>query len=407
MSIVSYAQNFEDVMLWRALKHIDRGFYIDVGAAWPDEHSVTMAFYQRDWRGINIEPNQFFIDKLCDSRPRDTNLRLAVGDCISIKEINLMAETGLSTFDEVLAEKHQAAGWGVSRQAVQVTTLAAIWQDYVPSGQEVHFLKVDVEGFEEAVLKSNDWSKNRPWVVVVEATLPMSQEESYGAWESLLVNASYQFAYADGLNRFYVAREHSGLLPAFKYPPNVFDGFKLAQLHAAEVSAMQAEAQAQRAEVRAMQAEAQAQRAEVLVMQAEAQVQQAMARAKQAETYVSDVLNSASWRVTEPIRWLDRQVGLVSQYGLQSRLRSLVKKILRKVRSEILKRPSLRQQLIGLSDKLGFYDSLRALDRRCAGDEYDASPAVVTMQAKNLSLHGRRIYMQLKAAMELQQKAKD
>jgi hypothetical protein len=31
MPFVSHAQNFEDLMLWRALKHIDRGFYIDVG----------------------------------------------------------------------------------------------------------------------------------------------------------------------------------------------------------------------------------------------------------------------------------------------------------------------------------------------------------------------------------------
>ena len=26
---ISYAQNFEDVMLWRALKHVEKGFYID------------------------------------------------------------------------------------------------------------------------------------------------------------------------------------------------------------------------------------------------------------------------------------------------------------------------------------------------------------------------------------------
>jgi hypothetical protein len=32
MGIVSYAQNFEDVILWRALGAIERGVYIDVGA---------------------------------------------------------------------------------------------------------------------------------------------------------------------------------------------------------------------------------------------------------------------------------------------------------------------------------------------------------------------------------------
>jgi hypothetical protein len=48
MSFVSYAQNFEDVMLWRALRDIKGGFYIDVGANSPGMDSVTKAFYDRD-----------------------------------------------------------------------------------------------------------------------------------------------------------------------------------------------------------------------------------------------------------------------------------------------------------------------------------------------------------------------
>ena len=42
---ISYAQNFEDVILWRALNHVENGFYVDVGAMDPTEHSVTKAFY--------------------------------------------------------------------------------------------------------------------------------------------------------------------------------------------------------------------------------------------------------------------------------------------------------------------------------------------------------------------------
>ena len=33
--LTSYAQNFEDVILWRALKQVKEGFYIDVGAQDP------------------------------------------------------------------------------------------------------------------------------------------------------------------------------------------------------------------------------------------------------------------------------------------------------------------------------------------------------------------------------------
>lgn len=45
MPFISYAQNFEDVMLRRALRSVERGFYIDVGAADPVEMSVTKTFY--------------------------------------------------------------------------------------------------------------------------------------------------------------------------------------------------------------------------------------------------------------------------------------------------------------------------------------------------------------------------
>lgn len=242
MSFVSYAQNFEDVMLWRALKHIDNGFYIDVGAAWPDEDSVTRAFYERGWCGINIEPNPELNAQLQEKRPRDQNLRLAMGANEETLTMNFLADTGLSTLDDTIAKGYQKAGRCLDRQEVQVTTLANLWRKYVPLGQEVHFLKVDVEGLEEAVLRGNDWSKGRPWIVVVEATLPMSQIESHEAWEPILIDADYHFSYADGLNRFYVANERIELLVAFKYPPNTFDDFEVGNKQPVEIKVQQLEA---------------------------------------------------------------------------------------------------------------------------------------------------------------------
>ncbi len=67
-------------MLFRALRDVERGFYIDVGAQDPTIDSVTRAFYERGWRGINIEPNEEFFRKLEQDRPHDTNLCTAVGN---------------------------------------------------------------------------------------------------------------------------------------------------------------------------------------------------------------------------------------------------------------------------------------------------------------------------------------
>ena len=51
-TIVSWAQNGEDIVLRRALRDVAIGVYIDVGAADPDRDSVTKLFYDMGWHGI-------------------------------------------------------------------------------------------------------------------------------------------------------------------------------------------------------------------------------------------------------------------------------------------------------------------------------------------------------------------
>ena len=48
------------------------------------------------------------------------------------------------------------------------STLSKILDAYLPSGQKINFLSVDVEGLDLTVLASNDWTKYRPKVVLVE-----------------------------------------------------------------------------------------------------------------------------------------------------------------------------------------------------------------------------------------------
>ena len=230
MTFISYAQNFEDLILWRALNKIERGFYIDVGACEPDVYSVTKAFSDRGWHGINIEPNPAFLEQLSVARSNDVNLGLALGDHPGTVTINVIEGTGLSTADAEIARKHGLAGWASVAIEVEMQTLAQVWAQHVPPGQPVHFLKVDVEGFEKAVLAGADWSHQRPWIVVVEATAPLSQIETHDEWEHLLTQAGYEHVYSDGLNRFYLDSDHGDLRAAFRYPPNIFDGFETTQL---------------------------------------------------------------------------------------------------------------------------------------------------------------------------------
>ena len=323
MSFVSYAQNFEDVMIWRALKHIENGFYIDVGANDPTLYSVTRALYDRGWHGINLEPVDEFFARLDAQRPRDINLRVGAGESAGSFSFFDIPDTGLATSDPTVAQRHRDAGWIVNTLEVPVLPLADICQKHVQG--EIHFLKIDVEGAEKSVLLGMDFQRWRPWLVIVEATLPMSQETVHAGWESLLTDAAYEYVYFDGLNRYYVAHEHAELKPAFALPPNVFDDFVLnteqeaalriaeaearsmrAQRHAQECERRMAQAveQAQAEKAIAGEAQRQAQAANAQARQAEAQAQAATARAEYAERILTEVLGSTSWRLTRPLRVL-------------------------------------------------------------------------------------------------------
>ena len=233
--MISYAQNFEDVMLRRVFKDRNDGFYIDVGAMDPVLASVTKLFYDQGWCGINIEPNDWFYSKLLEERPRDINLNLALGEQDETRELYLFERIGNSTFEESSRDRYVEKGFEATSKPVRVTTLAAICRDYVRC--PIDFLKVDCEGWEKYVLRGADWDRFRPTVLIVEATEPGTSIPSWQEWEPYLIEtARYEMVYFDGLNRFYIPRECPDLRCHFKLPPNFFDEFKSHALASAEQS---------------------------------------------------------------------------------------------------------------------------------------------------------------------------
>jgi len=352
MTFVSYAQNFEDVLLWRALGDVAAGFYIDVGASHPDTDSVTRAFYDRGWRGINVEPTAAAFLRLTAARPRDVNLQLALGKAPGVMPFYVVdgADYGLSTLDDGAASRYGELGLRSVATTIEVDTLASICRKHAAG--EIHFLKIDVEGAEQAVLEGADFAAYRPWIVLVEATAPMSTQETHVEWDALIVAADYAFVWFDGLNRFYVAREHhERLAPCFRTPPNVFDGFLRAAdtewtrlLTRAEARGDTLQARATTAETRMAIAQDRAEAAQSRALQAsttalrtqnvadrlraeserlhaalanaerrEAALQERAFRAEaaqaEAEAWLGAMRRSTSWRVTGPMRRALRLAG--------------------------------------------------------------------------------------------------
>src|SRR6478609_5853084 len=128
--LVSYAQNFEDLMLWRALKHVEHGFYVDIGAQDPMIDSVSLAFYERGWRGVHVEPNGDYADKLRQARPDEEVIQSAISRAAGEIAFFEIADTGLSTGEEEIARKHEVQGRAVKQITTPSQPLSAILDSY-------------------------------------------------------------------------------------------------------------------------------------------------------------------------------------------------------------------------------------------------------------------------------------
>jgi FkbM family methyltransferase len=231
MAIVSYSQNFEDVMLARCFPG-PRGFYVDVGANDPDIDNVTRHFYERGWSGINIEPLASNFARLKKRRARDLNLQLAASDqdgSITFYEIGKWH--GYSTTDESIASQHRKDGLRVIEHKTPMRRLASVLDEHA-KGKQIDFLSVDVEGAELSVMAGADLNRHRPKLILAESRLPVTvnmvdrffevpdRAEDYAEF---LKPFRYRLVYRDGLNAFFVAEEHADLARHFAFPPGIAD----------------------------------------------------------------------------------------------------------------------------------------------------------------------------------------
>ena len=222
--MISYAHNSEDVILNRVFRGRTDGFYVDVGASLPDIDSITRHFSQLGWTGVNVEPNPEAYRALCAARGRDVNLQVAVSDQEgTVTYYDVLDCSAESTLSEELARSMRASGRSVREHRVEVLTLATILDRHA-ANRTIDFLSVDVEGHEQAVLSTVDFSSWRPRVLVIEATEPCTNIPSHHKWEGLLLDAGYLFALFDGINRFYVREEDRDWMPLLSYPANPLDG---------------------------------------------------------------------------------------------------------------------------------------------------------------------------------------
>jgi FkbM family methyltransferase len=305
---VSYGQNREDVVLRRALRDVAQGTYVDVGANDPRLYSLSRGFYDQGWSGVTIEPVPRFASAHRAERPRDTLVEVAVTDeDLDSVTLHVIGDTGLSTLVDEVSERHARDGWSSQDVTVPASSLDRVLEDAGMQGRDIHFVSVDVEGAEPAVLRSFDLERWRPWILVVESTAPRSTEQTHEAWEPGVLAAGWVPCLFDGLSRFYASPDHPELVELLSYPACPLDEYDTdadrqrrdtieRQQHQLDLSF----AETTRWRTAALT------RWSVAAAQGSDQAAHEAARAAQLESELIATRRTLSWRVTAPLRTLRR-----------------------------------------------------------------------------------------------------
>ena len=190
----SWSQEGEDLVLSRLLENKTHGFYVDVGAHHPKRFSNTYLFYKRGWSGINIDAMPGSMKSFDKFRKRDVNIEKPVSDKKQILTYYAFNESALNGFSKELS-KERASGNNnfniIFEKAIETVTLEEILDTNLLEGQQIDFLSIDVEGLDYNVLKSNNFEKHKPKIILIEILSTSIMEISNSEISKLLIGLNY------------------------------------------------------------------------------------------------------------------------------------------------------------------------------------------------------------------------
>jgi len=169
-SVLSFSQGGEDLLLDELFSSRPTGFYVDVGAHHPRRFSNTHLFHSRGWRGVNIDASAESVKLFRRERPKDINAEAAVASLRKPLTLFVFQEGALNSLDPDLSRSRVERGESplVETRQVITQTLSDLLDEHLPPEQSIDFLSVDVEGLDLDVLKSNNWERFRPQIVLAE-----------------------------------------------------------------------------------------------------------------------------------------------------------------------------------------------------------------------------------------------
>ena len=162
----SYSFNSVDLIIDYIFKDKKNGFYLDIGAQHPISNNNTYLLFKRGWKGINIDLDKKNIELFKIARPRDINLNYAISDVE--KEVDLFFyhdSSPINTLSKNVSNFQNAKVKEIKK--IQTKVLNHILED-LNFNNHIDYMNIDVEGFEDNVLKGFNIKKYKPSVVSVE-----------------------------------------------------------------------------------------------------------------------------------------------------------------------------------------------------------------------------------------------
>jgi FkbM family methyltransferase len=181
------------------------GFYVDVGCNEPAAYSNTFALYRRGWRGVTVDANPEMVARHRSVRPRDVSVCAVVSDETREMTFTEFEPSVLSSVDEAHVRAWSQKRRVVRRRVVAPRTLTSILDE---AGAPARFdlLCVDAEGHDLNVLRSLDFERFRPRLVVAEVREFVPAEAKGHPIPAFLAAHGYELAAYVGGNAFFVDR---------------------------------------------------------------------------------------------------------------------------------------------------------------------------------------------------------
>jgi len=164
---ISYSYGGVDSLILNIFKDKEKGCYIDIGCGHPIKNNNTYLLNKKGWNGINIDLDEENINLFNASRKNDFNFKTAVSDAEGEADLFFYhKKSALNTINKQNADFQKAKVSSIRK--IKTQTINNIIELSPWKNQEIDFLSIDVEGSEFAILKSFDFEKYSPKVIVVE-----------------------------------------------------------------------------------------------------------------------------------------------------------------------------------------------------------------------------------------------